>query len=187
MHFLNYFCWCIQLENHKLSHKSLEDCAVAKTKNVITQVCMTLNCLMTLVGKWTGLQAFKSAIESSSFPCLQNNLLKKWAGVAYASRLFPFTSILLEHSNPYFFLLRCRPKSRSFMRGLARNCESRLAPNLHTFLKSRIYDSENPGNRGNPTYNFVPNPHARTPRELTHLLILSLRQGECCTELKLTT
>lgn len=36
-------------------------------------------------------------------------------------------------------------------------------------------------------YNFVPNPHARTPRELTRLLILSLRQGECCTELKLTT
>ena len=115
------------------------------------------------------------------------DLLKKWAGVAYASRLFPFTSILLEHSNPYFFLLRCRPKSRSFIRGLARNCESRLAPDLHTFLKSRIYDSENPGNRGNPTCNFVPNPHARTPRELTRLLILSLRQGECCTELKLTT
>lgn len=36
-------------------------------------------------------------------------------------------------------------------------------------------------------YNFIPNPHARTPRELTCLLILSLRQGECCTELKLTT
>lgn len=72
MHFLNYFVWCIQLENHKLSHKSLEDCAVAKTENVITYVCMTLHCLMTLVGKWTGLQAFKSAIESSSFPCLQN-------------------------------------------------------------------------------------------------------------------